>query len=163
MDKLQTDTESSQGVCGDRSQIGLEAGSAYISKKVLLSFIHSHHYYFTIMKTLTIVACLQLLLPASLAVPRPKRQLPCTHPLRLSAPELFTHCDNASGCTYGMWSSWARVSGSVTAVPKSMCSSGKSYTEQRTRLATGSGCDESALMETQDICKSASDCKVGHC
>ena len=85
------------------------------------------------------------------SAPRQRRQLPCTHPLRISLPDLFTHC-NSIPCTYGTWSSWERVSGSVTNVSRSVCSSGKSYTEQRTRVATGSGCND-PLRETQSICE----------
>ena len=73
------------------------------------------------------------------------------HPLRLSAPELFTHC-NSNPCTYGSWSSWERVSGGEIGVPQSQCESGKAYTEERTRPTTGSGCNQ-IVKETRKICK----------
>ena len=85
--------------------------------------------------------CILLTLSVSIAQHRRRRQLPCTHPLRLSAPELFTHC-SSNPCTYGSWSSWERVSGSETNVPQSQCESGRAYTEERTRSTTGSGCNQ---------------------
>ena len=106
------------------------------------------------MKTLLFICIcitLQQCMPFASSAPRQRRQLPCTHPLRLSAPQLFSHCDSAP-CTYGSWSSWERVPGSVTPVPSSLCASEKAYTEQRTRVATGSGCNE-PLRETQNICE----------
>ena len=90
-----------------------------------------------------------LTLSVSIAQHRRRRQLPCTHPLRLSAPELFTHC-NSNPCTYGSWSSWERVSGSEIGVPQSQCESGKAYTEERTRPTTGSGCNQT-VKETRKI------------
>ena len=91
-----------------------------------------------------------ILLASSVPITRQRRQLPCTHPLRLSVPEFFAHCDSAP-CTYGDWSSWYRVYGNVTSVSSSLCPSGKAYTEERTRPVTGSGCDE-PVRETQRIC-----------
>ena len=97
--------------------------------------------------------CILLALSVPVAQHRRRRQqLPCTHPLRLSAPELFTHCSSTPGCTYGSWSSWERVSGNETSVPQSQCESGKAYTEQRTRPTTGSGCNQ-PVREIRRICK----------
>ena len=99
--------------------------------------------------SVTVLITLQCIILA-LAVPiaRQRRQLPCTHTLRLSVPELFTHCDS---CTYGDWSSWQGISGNITNISKSLCPSGKTYTEERTRTATGSSCNE-PVRETQRIC-----------
>ena len=90
-------------------------------------------------------------LASSVPVARQRRQLPCTHPLRISVPELFTHC-NSAPCTYGGWSSWERIPRNETTVPQSQCPSGKAYTEERTRPTTGSGCNQ-PVRETRRICK----------
>ena len=89
-----------------------------------------------------VAACIVLqCMPFISSAPRQRRQLPCTHPLQISLPDLFTHC-NSIPCTYGTWISWERVSRSVTNVSRSVCSSRKSYTEQHTRVAIGSGCSD---------------------
>ena len=98
-----------------------------------------------------VLHCTLLLTSSVPTVQCQRRQLPCTHPLRLSAPELFTHCSSAT-CTYSSWSSWERVSGSETSVAQSQCQSGQAYTEERTRSATGSGCNQ-PVKETRRICK----------
>jgi hypothetical protein len=83
---------------------------------------------------------------------RQKRQLPCNHPLRLSLPEYFTHCDKTP-CTYGSWSLWKRVPGqNFTSVSQSLCQTGKAYIEERFRPTTGSGCDQ-PVRETRRICE----------
>ena len=92
-----------------------------------------------------------ILFASSVLIARQRRQLPCTHPLRISVPELFSHCDSTP-CTYGSWSLWQRVPGNVTIVPQSQCPSGKAYTEERTRPTTGSGCNE-PTRETRRICE----------
>ena len=106
------------------------------------------------MKTILLLVILMtvqcILLALSVPTVRQRRALPCTHPLRISAPELFTHCSSAP-CTYGSWSSWERVLGNVTSVPQSQCPSGKAYTEERTRPTTGSGCNQ-LTRETRRIC-----------
>ena len=100
---------------------------------------------------ITVQQCILLASSVPIAQHRRRRQLPCTHPLRLSAPEYFTHC-SSTPCTYGSWSSWERVSGSETNVPQSQCESGRAYTEERTRSTTGSGCNQ-PVRETRRICK----------
>ena len=82
---------------------------------------------------------------------RKRRQLPCDHPIRYDLPQYFTHCETAPS-TYSDWSTWERISGSLSSTPTSQCPSGQAYTEQHTRLSTGSGCTE-PLIETQRICK----------
>ena len=108
-----------------------------------------------IMKTILLIsvfiALQSIVFAFSIQTARQRRELPCTHPLRISAPELFTHCDIAP-CTYGSWSSWERVLGNVSSVPQSQCPSGKAYTEERTRPTTGSGCNET-VRETRRICE----------
>ena len=88
-----------------------------------------------------------------------RSQLPCTHPLRIAAPELFTHCGAidtihraSTPCTYTSWGSWRRVPGGMVSVPVGQCPSGKAYTEERTRTARISGCS-GPLRETQSICE----------
>ena len=81
---------------------------------------------------------------------RNRRQLPCNHPLRISAPELFTHC--VAPCVYSEWGDWKDVPGSIQSAPTSQCASGQTYTQRRTRRAIGStsGCNE--LTETRKVC-----------
>jgi hypothetical protein len=99
-----------------------------------------------------IMQCIFLAWSVPIAQHRRRRQLPCTHPLRLSAPEYFTHCDTVP-CTYGSWSSWKRVPGqNISSVSQSLCQSGKAYTEERFRPTTGSGCDQ-PVRETRRICE----------
>ena len=91
-------------------------------------------------------------LPPTSSAEREKRQLPCTHPLRISYPQLFTHCGQLQPCTYTSWSSWQMVPNSVVSVPTSQCPSGRSFREERTRTALGSGCT-GPLSQTQNICE----------
>ena len=88
-------------------------------------------------------------LPTSSAE-RERRQLPCTHPLRIAHPQLFAHC--SSVCIYTSWSSWNRLPRSVASVPTTQCPSGKTYTEEHTRTGTGSGCT-GPLRQTRIICE----------
>lgn len=81
-----------------------------------------------------------------------RRQLPCTHTLRLSVPSLFTHCNNAPQCKYSKWSSWTKIPNSVVSVPASQCPSGKAYKEEHIRTSEGSGCTQ-PLHETRSICE----------
>ena len=125
-------------------------------------FLSEHAYRFnfihqqtkTIMKTIFLICVFitlqNIMLASSVQTAQQRRQLPCTHPLHLSAPELFTHCSSAP-CTYGNWSSWERVIGNVTIVSQSLCPSGKAYTEECTRPTTGGGCDQ-PVRETQRTC-----------
>jgi hypothetical protein len=86
-------------------------------------------------------------------LPMPARlQLPCSHSLRIVAPQLFTHCGNGSVCTYTHWGSWNTVPNSVVPVPVGQCPSGKAYAEERSRTAMGSGCP-GPLRETQTVCE----------
>ena len=126
--------------------------------KLTLSISKSRSTTFIIMKAIhllgifiTVQQCILLALSVPIAQRRRRRQLPCTHPLRLSAPEYFTHC-SSTPCTYGSWSSWERVSGSETSVPQSQCQSGRAYTEERTRSMTGSDCNQ-PVRETRRIYK----------
>ena len=79
---------------------------------------------------------------------RNQRQAPCNHPLRITRPELFTHCD----CTYSsVWSEWEIVEGSTIGVPTSQCASGQAYNEQRRKTAFGDNCNDQT--ETRRVCK----------
>lgn len=94
---------------------------------------------------------LVLQLPTTYSVTKERRKLPCTHPLRIRVPSLFTHC-NSIPCKYGKWSSWVKTPNSVVSVPVSQCPSAKAYKEERTRTSVGRGCTE-PLRETQSICE----------
>ena len=81
-------------------------------------------------------------------------QLPCTHPLRISAPQLFPHCNGANTCTYSAYSDWQTDSSSAErTVSTSQCPSGKMYQEIRRRTSTG-GTLCTDLTQTRRVCKS---------
>ncbi len=81
-------------------------------------------------------------------------QIPCDHPLRISAPQLFTHCNGANTCTYSAYSDWQTDSSSAEqTVSTSQCPSGKTYQEIRRRTSTaGTSCTD--LTQTRRVCKS---------
>ncbi len=81
-------------------------------------------------------------------------QLPCTHPLRISAPQLFPHCNGANTCTYSAYSDWQTDSSSAErTVSTSQCPSGKMYQEIRRRTSAG-GTLCTDLTQTRRVCKS---------
>ena len=103
---------------------------------------------------IAVCSILLLMQLPSYSATKERRQLPCTHPLRISAPSLFIHCNSATiQCKYNKWSSWVKIPNSVVSVPVSQCPSTKAYKEERTRtISVGSGCTE-PLRETQSICE----------
>ena len=85
-----------------------------------------------------------------------RRQIPCNHPLRLIAPNLFTHCETI--CSYSDWTSWEITQRQVP-IAKSQCPSQYYYVKQRTRQlesAIGDSADCSEVDETEKICEFAS-------
>ena len=138
-------------VCKQRDRANDAVATHCVVKLYAVSTIEIEIIMKMILCILVTVQC--IILVSSVPTTRDKRELPCTHPLRLSLPELFTHCDTAP-CTYGDWSSWERVPGkNFSNVSQSLCESGKAYTEERTRPTTGSGCNQTVRETRRIICK----------
>ena len=77
-----------------------------------------------------------------------RRQFLCNHPLRLSLPQHFTHCDTV--CLYSDWGEWEMVPGTTRSVAESQCKSREVYTERRTRTSIGSNCNDNT--ESRQVC-----------
>ena len=76
--------------------------------------------------------------------------LPCDHPLRISAPQYFSHCDSV--CTYSDWSEWLAIPNSVA--PSSQCPTKEAYQERRKRGVLGKSiADCTETSETRQVCE----------
>ena len=108
------------------------------------------------LKLLVLVLTLFILLQMGHSAP--KRQLDCDSYLRYVYPEHFTHCDLGAYiyqlppiCSYSEWSEWETVDSSTVDVPTLQCSSGRAYSESRSRSASSPDCTPES--ETRQVCE----------
>ena len=96
-------------------------------------------------------ALIVIVVPKPVSHGQQRRQIPCNHPLRLTMPDLFTHCETL--CAYSDWTSWELIQHNVSTTK---CYSGRRYVQQRTRTTlsvVGDSADCSELSETRTLCE----------
>lgn len=108
---------------------------------------------------LNMLAITTVFFAVSFSIVNARILLPCTHPLRIAAPQFFTHCSSTS-CEYSKWSSWKPVPNSV--VPSTSCSSDSAYQEKRVRAVLGNSASCNQLSETRQVCKYFLHAQVSH-